>query len=58
MEKLTELISGDLKRWANTTKWSIEGLIIAWKEEKSLRQWAIVNALSWVAIYFFGFAPS
>ena len=46
----------EVRRWVNTTKWSIEGLITAWKEEKSLRQWIIVNAISWVAIVLVGFS--
>lgn len=52
-----KFIPKDLKRWANTTKWSIEGWITAWKEEKSLRQWVLVNVASCIAIVLVGFRP-
>ncbi len=56
MSGILKLVPADVRRWVNTTKWSIEGLITAWKEEKSLRQWIIVNAISWVAIVLVGFS--
>ena len=46
----------DLQRWVSTTKWSIEGWITAWRDEKSLRQWVAVNAISWVILVFVGFS--
>ncbi|MDG1736426.1 MAG: diacylglycerol kinase [Paracoccaceae bacterium] len=55
MARISNLIPADIMRWVNTTKWSIDGLAMAWKEEKSLRQWVFVNIVSWVAIVVLGF---
>ena len=40
------LIRGEVQRFANTCRWSWQGWIAAWKSEKSIRQWTIVNAVS------------
>lgn len=37
----------ELARLRNTATWSIEGLRVCWHEEKSLRQWAVLNLLNW-----------
>ena len=37
---------GELRRLQNTARWSYQGWASAWAREKSLRQWAVVNALS------------
>lgn len=39
-------IGGELRRFANTCRWSVQGWRAAWATEKSLRQWCLVNALS------------
>jgi diacylglycerol kinase (ATP) len=40
------LIAAELRRFANTCRWSLDGWRAAWASEKSLRQWTVVNALS------------
>lgn len=40
-------IHQELTRLRNTTIWSLEGLLACWHEEKSLRQWAVLNLLNW-----------
>ncbi len=39
-------IAGELRRFANTCIWSLQGWVAAWSSEKSLRQWSVVNVLS------------
>ncbi|MGQ0564403.1 MAG: diacylglycerol kinase [Gemmobacter sp.] len=39
-------IGSELRRFANTCRWSLDGWRAAWASEKSLRQWTIANALS------------
>lgn len=56
MKSLSETrVVRELLRWRNTTTWSLEGWLVCWREEKSLRQWVAVNAISWIAIYLIGF---
>lgn len=43
---MRQFIAGELHRFANTCKWSWQGWQAAWRTEKSLRQWSIVNLLS------------
>ena len=39
-------LAGELRRFANTCIWSLQGWTAAWSTEKSLRQWTVVNILS------------
>ena len=39
-------IGAELRRFANTCRWSLDGWRAAWATEKSLRQWTLANALS------------
>jgi diacylglycerol kinase (ATP) len=39
-------INAELRRFANTCRWSLDGWRSAWATEKSLRQWTIANVLS------------
>ena len=39
-------ITAELRRFANTCRWSLDGWRTAWATEKSLRQWTIANGLS------------
>jgi diacylglycerol kinase (ATP) len=39
-------LQGELRRFANTCRWSLDGWRAAWSTEKSLRQWTIANILS------------
>lgn len=39
-------IGAELRRFANTCKWSWAGWRAAWASEKSLRQWTLANVLS------------
>ncbi len=39
-------LTGELRRFANTCLWSLQGWAAAWSTEKSLRQWTVVNVLS------------
>lgn len=43
---MLSFIKGELRRFANTCRWSLDGWTSAWSSEKSLRQWTIVNVLS------------
>ena len=45
------LLASELKRFANTLRWSWEGWCAAWATEKSLRQWTLANLVS-VALAF------
>lgn len=36
----------ELRRWQRTLGWSVEGFMLCWREEKSLRQWAYLNIAS------------
>nr|WP_268246023.1 diacylglycerol kinase [Aliiroseovarius zhejiangensis] len=40
------LIKSELKRWWQRWNWSWAGLRMAWKSEKSVRQWSVVCLLS------------
>lgn len=42
---LTSLIA-DLRRLGNTARWSWQGWTSAWRGEKSIRQWTVVNGVS------------
>jgi diacylglycerol kinase (ATP) len=39
-------IRAELVRFGNTARWSWDGWSAAWEREKSLRQWALANAVS------------
>ena len=39
-------LKSELRRFANTCRWSLDGWRTAWATEKSLRQWTIANGLS------------
>jgi diacylglycerol kinase (ATP) len=39
-------VAAELRRLANTCRWSLDGWRAAWRSEKSLRQWALANLLS------------
>ena len=39
-------VGSELRRFANTCRWSLAGWRAAWATEKSLRQWTIANVLS------------
>ncbi len=39
-------IGAELRRFANTCRWSLDGWRAAWMTEKSLRQWTLANVLS------------
>lgn len=41
----------EIRRVGNTTKWSYEGWLSSWRNEKSLRQWTIVNVISAVGAF-------
>ena len=43
---MIDWLVAELRRIGNTTKWSWDGWLSAWRREKSLRQWALVNLLS------------
>ncbi len=39
-------VGRQLRRFANTVRWSLDGWRAAWASEQSVRQWTIVNILS------------
>ena len=43
-------------RLCRTTSWSLTGFQTAWQEEKSLRQWAALNLISFLALVLGGFS--
>lgn len=43
---MRDLMAGEMRRFANTCLWSLQGWRAAWASEKSLRQWTVVNVLS------------
>lgn len=43
---MRDLVAGEIRRFANTCIWSLQGWRAAWASEKSLRQWTVVNLLS------------
>jgi len=43
---MRDVLAAEIRRFANTCKWSIQGWRAAWGTEKSLRQWTVVNVAS------------
>jgi diacylglycerol kinase (ATP) len=43
---MTGWIAAELRRFANTARWSWAGWRSAWATEKSLRQWTLANVIS------------
>jgi len=43
---LRGFLAGEVRRFANTCRWSWAGWRAAWASEKSLRQWTLVNLVS------------
>lgn len=43
---MRDMILVELRRWADTARWSMQGWTNTWAREKSLRQWAALNAAS------------
>lgn len=39
-------LKAEVRRIGNTTLWSWQGWLSAWRREKSLRQWTLVNVVS------------
>ncbi|MCX7890426.1 MAG: diacylglycerol kinase [Rhodobacteraceae bacterium] len=48
---MRDFVLGELRRFANTVRWSVAGWRAAWSTEKSLRQWTVVNVLSAVLVF-------
>lgn len=51
-------IGAELRRFANTCRWSLDGWRTAWATEKSLRQWTIANVLSVVLAFALDLTPA
>ncbi len=43
---MRDMILGELRRWGDTARWSLQGWSSTWAREKSLRQWTALNAAS------------
>ncbi len=43
-------VLAELRRWRRTAGYSLDGWRHAWRNEKSLRQWAGVNLAGWIAL--------
>jgi diacylglycerol kinase (ATP) len=43
---MRDLLAGEIRRFADTCVWSLQGWRAAWASEKSLRQWTILNLIS------------
>lgn len=48
---MIDWVMAEVRRIGNTTLWSWEGWLSAWRREKSLRQWTVVNVISAVAVF-------
>jgi diacylglycerol kinase (ATP) len=48
---MRERLTAELRRFANTARWSWQGFAAAWASEKSLRPWALANALAAVLAF-------
>jgi diacylglycerol kinase (ATP) len=51
-------ITAELRRFANTCRWSLDGWRAAWATEKSLRQWTIANVLSALLAFTLHLTPA
>lgn len=51
-------IVAELRRIANTCRWSLDGWRAAWATEKSLRQWTIANVLSAALAFALDLSPA
>ena len=49
-------LKSEILRLRDTATWSISGLKTAWVEEKSFRQWVILNLISWGILAYFEFS--
>ena len=52
LHRLFQYLAAEVKRVWNTLWWSLEGLAVAWREEKSFRQWSYVNLINWALLYY------
>lgn len=48
----------EMARLRNTATWSIEGLRACWREEKSFRQWSVLNLINWGLVAYFDFTAA
>ena len=48
----------EIARLRNTATWSLQGLRVCWDEEKSFRQCAGLNLISWWLLFVFDFSPA
>ena len=50
IRSVTSHLAREIWRLQKTASWSMQGLRLCWREEKSLRQWAGLNALGWLML--------
>ncbi len=54
---MRDLLAGEIRRFANTCAWSLQGWRAAWASEKSLRQWTILNVISVMLAFTLDLTP-
>ena len=55
---MKKLLAAEVRRFANTVIWSLQGWRAAWATEKSLRQWSAVNVLSAALAFALDLSPA
>lgn len=54
---MRDMIAAELRRFANTARWSWQGFAAAWATEKSLRQWTVANLLAAILAFTLDLTP-
>lgn len=55
---MREVLSAELRRLTNTVLWSWDGWKAAWRSEKTLRQWTLINLASASAAFAIDLTPA
>ena len=55
---MKDVLTAELRRFANTVIWSWDGWRAAWATEKTLRQWTVVNVLSATLAFSLDLTPA
>ena len=55
---MRDILAAEMRRFANTVIWSLDGWRAAWATEKTLRQWTVVNVLSAALVFTLDLTPA
>lgn len=55
---MRDILAAEMRRFANTVIWSLDGWRAAWATEKTLRQWTVVNVLSAALAFTLDLTPA